>query len=264
MSDGAPLAKLFGEAIKQAPEDLFIPPDALRVFLDRFEGPLDLLLYLIRKQNIDILDIPISRVTRQYLEYIAAMDKVKRHLAAEYLLMAAMLIEIKSRLLLPVPPLAGSEEDTEEDPRLLLAQRLLAYEQMKQAALRLDELPRAERDFMWLTLTLDDMPEVLPKVSVEDMLTAIQSLYQRKSRLQEHTIVRAVWTVDEQMVRIEELLNLHDMCRFEDLFVDTMDASYVVVTFIAVLEMARQNKISVDQVEQGTTVYLRRHEVEKQ
>lgn len=167
-----PLAHVFGEPVFEAPQDLFIPPDALRVFLERFEGPLDLLLYLIRRQNLNVLDIPMTAVTTQYLDYINTMQAARLELAAEYLLMAATLIEIKSRLLLP-RPIHATEDDPTEDPRAELVRRLLEYEQMKLAAQALDRRPQAERDFTWLSVWVEpNTAHILPDVSAIDLQQA--------------------------------------------------------------------------------------------
>src|SRR5580765_6510270 len=175
---GAPVARIYGEPLKELPQDLYIPPEALEVFLETFEGPLDLLLYLIRRQNINVLDIPMRELTRQYLGYVEMMRRTHLELAAEYLLMAAVLIEIKSRLLLPKPPAIAGEEV--EDPRAELVRRLLEYEQMKQAARTIDELPLVDRDFMPARVWFDHVAAArLPSVSPEDLRAAWKTLVAR-------------------------------------------------------------------------------------
>lgn len=193
-----PVARIYGEPLESLPQDLYIPPDALAVMLDAFEGPLDLLLYLIRKANVDILDIPMAPLTRQYLDYVEAMRAQNLELAAEYLVMAAMLIEIKSRMLLPRPKLPGETEA--EDPRAELVRRLMEYEQMKLAGQKLNELPQAERDFYWVdTLVEKSLLVRLPEVSVDDLQLAWQAVLRQAVLKSHHKISREELSVREHM-----------------------------------------------------------------
>ncbi|GAB7125782.1 ScpA family protein [Silvimonas sp. JCM 19000] len=249
------LALVFGEAVTELPLDLYIPPDALRVLLDSFEGPLDLLLYLIRKQNIDILDIPMARVTAQYMEYVNAMQVDRLELAAEYLLMAAMLIEIKSRLLLPKP--SASADAEADDPRAELVRRLLEYEQIKLAAYELDQLPQAGRDFQWVTVLFEkDRAERLPEVSAVDLKTAWLNILARAKRNQHHKVQPDELSVREQMTHILKLLQDGRYARFEDLFDTTRGVPLLVVTFIAVLELVKEKYIRVSQDEGFAPIYV--------
>ncbi len=239
------VAYVFGQPVTDIPQDLFIPPDALEVVLSSFQGPLDLLLYLIRKQNIDVLDIPMVKITEQYLHYIAQMEAYQFDLAAEYLLMAAMLIEIKSRLLLPRPE---EIEDEEADPRAELVRRLLAYEQMKLAAQGLDALPRAGRDFTWVYLPLEIAAETkLPDVAVADLTQAWLGILSRAKHTRSHEVVREAISVRAQMTSILRRLNEHGFSRFSTLFKPEQGAAYVVVNFIALLELAKEGLVRIVQ-----------------
>ena len=241
------VAWVFGQPVTDVPQDLFIPPDALKVVLSSFQGPLDLLLYLIRKQNIDVLDIPMVKITEQYLHYIAQMEAYQFDLAAEYLLMAAMLIEIKSRLLLPRPE---EIEDEEADPRAELVRRLLAYEQMKLAAQGLDALPRAGRDFAWAYLPLEIAVEVkLPEVYVADLTQAWLGILSRAKHTRSHEVVRETISVRAQMTAILRRLNESGISKFSDLFKPEQGATYVVVNFIALLELAKEGLVRIVQPE---------------
>ena len=232
------VAWVFGQPVTDLPQDLFIPPDALKVVLSSFQGPLDLLLYLIRKQNIDVLDIPMVKITEQYLHYIAQMEAYQFDLAAEYLLMAAMLIEIKSRLLLPRPE---EVEDEEADPRAELVRRLLAYEQMKLAAQGLDALPRAGRDFAWAYLPLEIAVEAkLPEVYVADLTQAWLGILSRAKHTRSHEVIQETISVRAQMTAVLRRLNESGICKFSDLFKPKQGAAYVVVNFIALLELAKE------------------------
>lgn len=250
-----PLAIVFGEPVFEAPQDLFIPPEALRVFLERFEGPLDLLLYLIRRQNLNILDIPMEPITRQYLRYVEEMKQISW--AAEYLLMAAVLIEIKSRMLLPR---SRFEENTEEaqDPRADLVQKLLAYEQMRLAAKTLDSMPQAARDFFWLDVECPvlSLPE-LPKVSAADLKNAWQAILRRSQQRQHHEVAPQHLSVREQMARILRLLRAGVWLRFEDLFAPFASVSWVVVTLLAVLELAREACVILNQESPFSPIWVR-------
>ena len=244
---GHTVAWVFGQPVTDVPQDLFIPPDALKVVLSSFQGPLDLLLYLIRKQNIDVLDIPMVKITEQYLHYIAQMEAYQFDLAAEYLLMAAMLIEIKSRLLLPRPE---EVEDEEVDPRAELVRRLLAYEQMKLAAQGLDALPRAGRDFAWAYLPLEIAVEAkLPEVCVADLTQAWLGILSRAKHTRSHEVVRETISVRAQMTAILRRLNESGISKFSDLFKPEQGATYVVVNFIALLELAKEGLVRIVQPE---------------
>ncbi|MDO4878102.1 MAG: ScpA family protein [Neisseria sp.] len=240
-------AWIFGRPLTDLPPDLFIPPDALEIVLNSFQGPLDLLLYLIRRQNIDVLDIPMAEITGQYLHYIAQIEARQLDLAAEYLLMAAMLIEIKSRLLLPRPP--SPDEEEASDPRAELVRRLLAYEQMKLAACRLDELPRAGRDFAWALLPLEIAAQTeLPEVQAADLTRAWLAILSRAKHNQSHAVMQEALSVRAQMSAI--LRRLHKApCRFTDLFRAEQGAAYLVANFIALLELAKEGLIRVVQNE---------------
>ena len=239
------VAWVFGQPVTDLPQDLFIPPDAVKVVLGSFQGPLDLLLYLIRKQNIDVLDIPMVKITEQYLHYIAQMEAYQFDLAAEYLLMAAMLVEIKSRLLLPRPE---EIEEGEADPRAELVRRLLAYEQMKLAAQGLDALPRAGRDFAWAYLPLEIAVEAkLPEVYITDLTQAWLSILSRAKHTRSHEVIKETISVRAQMTAILRRLNGHGICRFHDLFNPEQGAAYVVVNFIALLELAKEGLVGIVQ-----------------
>ena len=239
------VAWVFGQPVTDLPQDLFIPPDALKVVLGSFQGPLDLLLYLIRKQNIDVLDIPMVKITEQYLHYIAQMEAYQFDLAAEYLLMAAVLVEIKSRLLLPRPE---EIEEGEADPRAELVRRLLADEQMKLAAQGLDALPRAGRDFAWAYLPLEIAVEAkLPEVYITDLTQAWLSILSRAKHTRNHEVIKETISVRAQMTAILRRLNEHGICRFHDLFNPEQGAAYVVVNFIALLELAKEGLVGIVQ-----------------
>lgn len=239
------VAWVFGQPVTDLPQDLFIPPDALKVVLGSFQGPLDLLLYLIRKQNIDVLDIPMVKITEQYLHYIAQMEAYQFDLAAEYLLMAAMLVEIKSRLLLPRPE---EIEEGEADPRTELVRRLLAYEQMKLAAQGLDALPRAGRDFAWAYLPLEIAVEAkLPEVYIADLTQAWLGILSRAKHTRSHEVIKETISVRAQMTAILRRLNGHGICGFHDLFNPEQGAAYVVVNFIALLELAKEGLVRIVQ-----------------
>lgn len=241
------VAWVFGQPVTDMPQDLFIPPDALKVVLHSFQGPLDLLLYLIRKQNIDVLDIPMIKITEQYLHYIAQMEAHQFDLAAEYLLMAAVLIEIKSRLLLPQP--APLEDEEAADPRAELVRRLLAYEQMKLAAAGLDALPRAGRDFAWAYLPLEIALEAkLPEVQINDLTQAWLAILSRAKHNKSHEVMRETISVRAQMSSILRRLQ-EGSCRFSSLFQPEQGVTYVVVNFIALLELAKEGLVRIVQPE---------------
>ena len=253
--EGKPLARVYGEAFNDLPFDLYIPPDALEVFLDSFEGPLDLLLYLIRRQNINVLDIPMAELTRQYLGYVEMMRRTQLELAAEYLLMAAVLIEIKSRLLLPKPPaVAGAEA---EDPRAELVRRLLEYERMKQAARAIDELPLADRDFATVRVWFDhSVAARLPDVSPDDLKAAWAVLIARAHVNRHHLVSREQLSVRSEMSRILKLLAPSRFAEFTALFAEHADVPHLVVTFLAMLELAREQLVSVAQAEPYAPIYV--------
>ena len=250
-----PLALVRGEPVLEVPGDLYIPPDALRIFLDTFEGPLDLLLYLIRKHNLDVLDIPMASLTRQYMAYVEAMRANQLELAAEYLLMAALLIEIKSRMLLPRPVQAGSEE---EDPRAELVRRLLEYERMKAAAQGINELPQAGRDFTLVQIWLDkEVEHRLPGVNPDDLRNAWLGLVARARVTRHHRITREQLSVREHMSRILRNLQNLRFVRFEDLFDADVGVPVLVVTFLAILELARETLVQVTQQSAFSPIYIK-------
>ncbi|MFL6581189.1 MAG: segregation and condensation protein A [Burkholderiales bacterium] len=252
---GQPLALVRGEPVLEVPGDLYIPPDALRIFLDTFEGPLDLLLYLIRKHNLDVLDIPMSKLTRQYMDYVDAMQVNQIELAAEYLLMAALLIEIKSRMLLPRPSDGGTPED---DPRAELVRRLLEYERMKSAARGINEMPQSGRDFSVIQVWLEkDVAQRLPDVVPEDLRNAWLGLVARARVTRHHRITREQLSVREHMSRIMRNLNNLRFVRFEDLFDIEGGMPVLVVTFLAVLELARETLVQVTQQGAFSPIYVK-------
>jgi len=239
----------------ELPHDLYIPPEALEVFLDTFEGPLDLLLYLIRKQNINVLDIPMAELTRQYLGYVEMMRRTQLELAAEYLLMAAVLIEIKSRLLLPKPPAPPGEEP--EDPRAELVRRLLEYERMKQAAREIDEHPLAERDFAVVRVWFDHVAaQRLPDVRPDDLKAAWAGLVQRAKVNRHHLVTREQLSVRSEMSRMLKLLERARYMEFTALFAEHADVAHLVVTFLAMLELAREELVSIAQTEPYAPIHV--------
>jgi len=254
--DNVAVARLYGEPLFAMPLDLYIPPDALEIFLEAFEGPLDLLLYLIRKQNFNILDIPMLSVTRQYLAYVEQIRNRNLELAAEYLLMAAMLIEIKSRMLLPSKKAAPGEEA--EDPRAELVRRLLEYEQMKLAAARHTALPVAGRDFMTAQIASDAVIQTrLPDVNPADLQAAWQGILQRARLVQHHTISREQLSVREHMTLVLRRLQGQRFMAFEALFDDSHSVAVVVVMFVAILELAKETMVQITQAESFAPIYLR-------
>lgn len=254
---GAPVARIYGEPLLELPHDLYIPPEALEVFLETFEGPLDLLLYLIRKQNINVLDIPMAELTRQYLGYVEMMRRTQLELAAEYLLMAAVLIEIKSRLLLPRPS-AGEGEEA-EDPRAELVRRLLEYERMKAAAKALDDLPLAERDFALVRVWFDRVAAArLPDVRPLDLQAAWAVLLARARANRHHLVTREQLSVRSQMSRLLKLLQPGRFFEFTTLFEEQVDLPHLVVTFLAILELARERLLDVTQAEPYAPIYVQR------
>jgi segregation and condensation protein A len=254
--DGVALARLYGEPLFRMPTDLYIPPDALEVFLETFEGPLDLLLYLIRKQNFNIFDIPLAQVTRQYLDYVEQIRQHNLELASEYLLMAAMLIEIKSRMLLPPKPTADGAEP--EDPRAELVRRLLEYEQMKLAAAQLDAMPVIGRDFLRAQVTMEQSNEpVFPDVDLVDLRDAWADIMKRAKLNQHHRISREQLSVREYMTKMLRRLQGVRYVEFQDLFDTAFSPTVMVVTFIAMLELSREHLLEVTQAEAFAPIYVR-------
>ncbi len=249
------IAKIYGEPVIEIPVDLYIPPDALEIVLEAFEGPLDLLLYLIRKENLNILDIPMAPLTRQYLEYVEIMRSKNLELAAEYLVMAAMLMEIKSRLLLPRPPSAAPEE---EDPRAELVRRLLEYEQMKKAAQGLDELPQAGRDVIAISVWIErTIAERLPQVNPQDLAEAWRTLLHRARMSRHHHISREELSVREHMSGILRALRERRVLEFSELFDAQRGVAVLVVTFLALLELARELLVEITQAENFAPIYVK-------
>ncbi|MDD2884968.1 MAG: ScpA family protein [Dechloromonas sp.] len=253
----SPVARIYGQPLAALPHDLYVPPDALAVMLDAFEGPLDLLLYLIRKANVDILDIPMATLTRQYLDYVDSMQARNLELAGEYLLMAAMLIEIKSRLLLPRPRQVGEAEG--DDPRAELVRRLIEYEQMKLAGQRLNALPHAERDFFWAeTLVEKSMQQRLPEVSIGDLKAAWDGVLRQAVLKRNHQISREELSVREHMgIILRFLRDAAGFVRFEALFSPVMGVPGLVVHFLAMLELARERLIEITQTAAFEPIYVR-------
>ena len=250
-----PVARLYGEPLIELPQDLYIPPDALEVILEAFEGPLDLLLYLIRKQNLDVLDIPMAPLTRQYLEYVEMMRSKNLELAAEYLVMAAMLMAIKSRMLLPRPP---SSTEEEEDPRAELVRRLLEYEQIKQAAQKLDALPQAGRDVVAISVWIEKtVEERLPDVEPRDLAEAWRSLLVRARLSTHHRVSREELSVRAHMSAILRRLREHKVLEFAELFDPARGVAVLVVNFLAVLELARELLIEITQAECFAPIYVK-------
>lgn len=249
------IVKIHGEPLTDLPRDLYIPPDALEVFLDTFQGPLDLLLYLIRKHNLEVLDIPMAELTRQYMAYVEMMRAHQLELAAEYLLMAALLIEIKSRMLLP-RPVTRAEED--HDPRAELVRRLLEYEQMKLAALRLNDLPQAERDFALVQVWIEQAAvKRLAEVNVDDLRNAWLALVARAQANRHHRVTREELSVRAHMSRILRQLHGHEFIEFHKLFSPSAGVAEVVVTFLALLELSRESLVEVTQPQTFGIIYVR-------
>ncbi len=254
--DEVAVARLYGEPLFRLPQDLYIPPDALEVFLEAFEGPLDLLLYLIRKQNFNILDIPLASVTRQYLEYVDQIRKHNLELASDYLLMAAMLIEIKSRMLLPPKKSADGAEP--EDPRAELVRRLVEYEQIKLAAAKLDAMPQIGRDFLRAQVHIEQsLQPRWPDVNTEDLRQAWREILQRARLTQHHMISREQLSVREHMSLVLRRLQGRRFVEFQDLFDTTRGVPVLVVTFIAMLELSRERLLEVTQAEAFAPIYVR-------
>ncbi|MEO7246150.1 MAG: ScpA family protein [Rubrivivax sp.] len=254
--DQVAVARLYGEPLFTLPHDLYIPPDALEVFLEAFEGPLDLLLYLIRRQNFNILDIPLADVTRQYLDYVEQIRRHNLELASEYLLMAAMLIEIKSRMLLP--PKRSADGQEAEDPRAELVRRLVEYEQIKLAAGRLDQLPLLGRDFLRAQVHVEQgMQPRWPDVDADELRAAWGAILSRARLNAHHTISREQLSVREHMSLVLRRLQGRRFVEFHDLFDATRGVPTLVVTFLAMLELSREHLLEVTQAEAFAPIYLR-------
>ncbi|HTD03291.1 MULTISPECIES: ScpA family protein [Oxalobacteraceae] len=253
--DGVAFARLYGEPLFRMPTDLYIPPDALEIFLEAFEGPLDLLLYLIRKQNFNILDIPMAQVTLQYLEYVDQIRITNLELAAEYLLMAAMLIEIKSRMLLPV---RKTDNEEAEDPRAELVRRLLEYEQMKLAAREIDALPQLGRDYVRTQIYIEQsIVTRWPDVNLDDLQAAWADVIKRAKLTAHHTISREELSVREHMTGILRRLQSSRFVEFAELFDPARGVPVLVVNFIAMLELAKETLIEITQAEPFAPIYVR-------
>jgi len=258
--DSVALARLYGEPLFSMPQDLYIPPDALEVFLETFQGPLDLLLYLIRKQNFNVLDIPMAEVTQQYLSYVEQIRNQNLELAGEYLLMAAMLIEIKSRMLLPIKKTDTGEEP--DDPRAELVRRLLEYEQMKLAAQKLNELPQIGRDFQRTHAFMDlSVERMLPDVSPDDLRQAWLDIMRRASLNAHHRITKEHLSVREHMTLILRRLGDVRFMEFTELFNERIKGgdtvAVIVVHFLAMLELARETLLEITQAEPYAPIYVR-------
>ena len=251
-----PFAVVDGEPVTQMPQDLYIPPDALQVFLEAFEGPLDLLLYLIRRQNLDILDIPIAEITRQYMSYIDVMRGMQLELAGEYLVMAATLAEIKSRMLLPRPAAAGEEE---ADPRAELVRRLQEYERFKRAAIDIEELHRVDRDTFPASAELVELRVVRlqPNVSLQEMLVALKDVMGRAEMFAHHHISRERLSVRQRMSEVLDAMRSQAFVEFVTLFRAEEGRMGVTVTFIAILELLREGLIEIVQSEPYAPIHVR-------
>ena len=252
-----PFAIVAGQPYTQLPKDLYIPPDALEVFLEAFEGPLDLLLYLIRRQNLDILDIPIADITRQYMGYIAMLEDLQWELAAEYLVMAAILAEIKSRMLLPRPQ---SEDGDEDDPRAELVRRLQEYERFKQAAENLEDLPREGRDFVVAEAFLEDrnVVRIPPEVDLGEMLNALRDVLTRADLFTSHQVQMEPLSVRERMTAIIDKLRKNPYMEFQYFFTPEEGRMGVVVTFLALMELIRERIVDIIQNEPMGQIYVKR------
>ncbi len=256
-----PLAFVRGEAVVEKPEDLYIPPDALEVFLDAFEGPLDFLLYLIRRQKFDIVDLPVQQITLQYMEYVELMKDLKLELAAEYLVMAAILAEIKSRLLLPK---RTDETQEDDDPRAELIRRLQEYETFKIAAVKLDEMPRMERDNFSVSITpAENIGNriIQPDVDIKDLVFAFQKIVERAKAFEHHQIKKEVLSTRARMARILEILDdANERLVFSAFFDVTEGKSGVVVTFLAILELVKESLIELVQAQAWSQIYVKKVE----
>jgi len=257
-SEILPFALVQGQPYQDLPDDLYIPPDALKVFLDAFEGPLDLLLYLIRRQNLDILHIPIAKITQQYIAYIDMMEHLRLELAAEYLVMAALLAEIKSRMLLPRQP---ESEEEEEDPRAFLIRKLQEYEAIKKVAEEIDQLPRDERDTFPATVDVStvEVQQPLPDVPLQELLLAFQDVLKRAEQLSHHHITKEPLSVRERMAAILEKLDGAIQLSFAACFTRGEGKNGVVVAFLAILELSKERVIDIIQPEPCAGIFIRIH-----
>jgi segregation and condensation protein A len=252
-----PFAVVQGNPITEPPRDLYIPPDALEVFLEAFEGPLDLLLYLIKRQNLDILDIPIARITEQYMSYIDMMQELKLELAAEYLVMAALLAEIKSRMLLPRP---RAEEEDEADPRAELVRRLQEYERFKKAADDLSEMPRMEREWHEVVVEFDrstSSPPPLPDVTLDALLEAFRDVLKRADMFADHSIQREPLSVRERMSKVLEMARVDRFTAFHQFFSGVEGRAGAVVTLVAILELLKEALIEIVQNAERDPIYVK-------
>lgn len=252
---GEPLAMVKGQPLLEPPNDLYIPPEALEVVLESFHGPLDLLLYLIKRNNLDILDIPIATITEQYIQYIGMLEARKLELAAEYLVMAAVLAEIKSRMLLPRPP----SEDEEQDPRAELVRRLLEYEQFKQAAERLDELPRLERDNEVAQAVCEQIERLrpAPNIGLDDIAQALAQVLERAKMYEHHLVAPEALSVRERMTLVTNALIADEFIEFAQLFRPQEGRMGVIVTLLALLELLRDAIVELVQSEPFAPIYVR-------
>ena len=253
------LPKIYGEKIDVLPQDLYIPPDALEIYLDSFEGPLDLLIYLIRKNNIDILDIPMANLTSQYINYVEKMRVIKFELAADYLLMSAMLIEIKSRMLLPKPIL----EDDEDDPRAELVKKLIEYELMKDASENLKNMPQVGKNIMIAQSYFERVAEIeYPDVSVDELFDAWKNVLRRAKQFEQHQISRSELSVREHMTIILRKLNEKDLLEFSSFFdTEKEPIPKLVVCFLAILELTKEGFIKINQQSSSSPIYLQLGEI---
>lgn len=254
--NAATIALIQGQPMTQLPQDLYIPPEALEVFLETFQGPLDLLLYLIKKENLDILNIPIAEVTKQYIQYVDIMKTLNLELAAEYLVMAALLAEIKSRMLLPRPVDLQTDE---EDPRALLIRRLQEYEQIKLAAENLDKLPQLGRDIFPASVEVlqQDIPRPQPEIIMKDLLLAFMDVMQRASHNAKHAIAREPLSIRDRMSHVLQTIKSNGYTKFQDLFNTSEGKMGVVVTFIAILELLKQSLIDIVQQEPYSPIHVK-------
>ncbi len=250
-----PFALVEGQPYTQMPTDLYIPPEALEVILEAFEGPLDLLLYLIRRQNLNILDIPINDITKQYIEYISVLEEMNFELAAEYLVMAAMLAEIKSRMLLPKP---ASEDEEEQDPRAELVRRLQEYERFKTAALDIDGLPREYRDYMLTSAHVESKQyhSIPPEVDMREIIMAFKDVLARADLKVSHEIEREVLSVRDRMIILIDVMRTKEFCTFDSLFNPKEGKQGIVVTFLAVLELLKTQVLDIVQNETYGQIYI--------
>tara|TARA_B100000768_G_scaffold181187_1_gene203231 strand:+ start:426 stop:1211 length:786 start_codon:yes stop_codon:yes gene_type:complete len=254
------LAKVYGEEIELLPQDLYIPPNALEIYLDSFEGPLDLLIYLIRKNNIDVLDIPMANLTLQYIEYVEKMKVIKLELAADYLLMSAMLIEIKSRMLLPKPSI---EDDDEEDPRAELVKKLIEYELMKDAAENLSQTPQVGKDIMVAQSYFERVTEIkYPDVSIDELFEAWKNVLKRAKQFEQHQISTSELSVREHMTLILRKLGNKELIEFSSFFnYESEPIPKLVVYFLAILELTKEGMIKINQQSSSSPIYLQLGEV---